>query len=178
MPVNPGLGRASSPLQPEGAIRTDANACSEAATLSVQSLQYPSSIGRRGGVEAHSTNLQRHHLESSEHSVGGADCREVHEHEVVAEFFVAADALVVVDEVAAAIEDRPVAIDFDGFEVMRGMTVNDDRPRRIRSGDERNGVAPPGCRSPSCGPSGLKRRPRRLAFARHESSARWSPHAR
>mmetsp|Transcript_35732 Transcript_35732/g.114318 ORF Transcript_35732/g.114318 Transcript_35732/m.114318 type:complete len:383 (+) Transcript_35732:729-1877(+) len=52
--------------------------------------------------------------------------RDVGEDEVVAELVAVAEyALVVVDEVAAPVEDELLSIDFDGARVVRGVAVND-----------------------------------------------------
>ena len=50
---------------------------------------------------------------------------EVHQREVAAETFLAPDAFVVVQEIAAAIEDELAAVDLDALDVMRRVAVHD-----------------------------------------------------
>ena len=65
--------------------------------------------------------------------------------ELAAERLVAADPLVVVQEVAAAVEDQLVAVDLDPLGVVRGVAVHDVDPgvdrARARSGARAAGIA-------------------------------------
>src|SRR5690606_26345322 len=71
-----------------------------------------------------------HQLESGE-AAGAVEGREVHEREVAAELLVTADPLVVVEEVAAPVEDRPAAVDLDRLRVVGGVAVHDVDARVI-----------------------------------------------
>ncbi len=57
--------------------------------------------------------------------VARVDRWEVHEHQVAAVAIVTLDAFVVIDEVAASVEDRFPLVDLDSLGVVRGMTVDD-----------------------------------------------------
>src|SRR5439155_12403990 len=48
----------------------------------------------------------------------------VHQHDVVAELFVTPDALVVVDEVSATVEDEPVCVYLNGPWMVRGVAMD------------------------------------------------------
>ena len=52
---------------------------------------------------------------------------------VAAILFVSADAFIIIEEVAAAIENEPLVVDLDGLGMMRRMAMND---RYIRPVDE------------------------------------------
>src|SRR5581483_1522521 len=95
----------SAPFQSEGVVRADADACTKTAAFPIQSVSHPGTIGRGRRIEPHVAHLQRHHLEAGECRIGGPDRLKVHQHQVITVFLVAADTLVVVEEIAAAVED-------------------------------------------------------------------------
>jgi hypothetical protein len=93
---------------------------------------YPACILPRRALETEFPDLKRDHLER-----GKGACRlevdKVHQGQVVTKLVIAPDALVVVQEIAAAIENKPIAVDLNGFPMMRRMAVND---RNIGSVDK------------------------------------------
>ena len=71
------------------------------------------------------SHLHRHHGQAREPARGEFERREIHEPEVAAIPAMAGDALVVVDEIAAAVENEPVTIHLDGADVMRRVPVDE-----------------------------------------------------
>lgn len=70
-------------------------------------------------------DAKRHHLQIGELSVGRVKLDDVHEDEVATIGFVVLDALIVVQEVAAAVKYRLSSINLDRLGVVRGVAVND-----------------------------------------------------
>ena len=64
---------------------------------------------------------------------------EVYQHEVIAKFLVTGDPFVVIKEITAAIKNKPIPVNLNGFRMMRRMTMND---RDVGTIDERMGKAP------------------------------------
>src|ERR1051325_6874806 len=91
----------------------------ETAPLPIQHTTQPTRIGWRGAIEAESAKLERDHCQRVKRAALPAQCRQIHEHEVAAKGFVACDALVVRDEVAASVQDQPTVVDFDGLAMVR-----------------------------------------------------------
>lgn len=83
----------------------------------------PSGVVKGSATEAELPKLKRHQLQSFERAAR-AKLGQVHEDQIAAIFLVTGDSLVIVDEVAAAVEDEPVAIHLNGPRMMRGMAVN------------------------------------------------------
>ena len=69
--------------------------------------------------ELEPSNLQRCQIQFNEAAVHGTDTGEVNRHEVAAEVLAALDAFVIVQEIAAAIQDQPILIDLDRLGVVR-----------------------------------------------------------
>jgi len=85
----------------------------------------PPGIGRCGPIQPHLSDLHRCHAELDQIAAGRIQCREVHENEVVPILLVPTDALVVIDQVPAAVEDEPVPIDLDWTRMMGRVAVDD-----------------------------------------------------
>src|SRR5206468_2966169 len=56
---------------------------------------------------------------------GSVHAREIHQAQIRPVSLLATDALVVIQEVAAAIEDQPIPVDFHALDVMGRMAMND-----------------------------------------------------
>jgi hypothetical protein len=70
-------------------------------------------------------------VEGAETAVGRIDVREIHQREIAAKLLVARDAFVIVEEIAAAVKDETILVDFDRLGVMRGVAVNDGDARLL-----------------------------------------------
>jgi hypothetical protein len=58
----------------------------------------------------------------------GVKIGEDHQRQIAAEPLVAPDTLIIVEEIAAAVQDRAIFVDVDGPRVVRGMAVQDRNP--------------------------------------------------
>ena len=103
----------SLPLEPQHVIRAKPNACSQWLAFAIQRARKPFRIGTRRAIEAHVADLEWNHLEADERAVIDPDRREVHQYEIITEFLVSGYPFVIVNEVAAAIENELAAMDFD-----------------------------------------------------------------
>ncbi len=92
-------------------------------------------LGRADKLEI--ANLQGNDFKRSKRA-SRLDRGEIHQDEVIAKFLVAPDPFVVVDEIAAAIENKPIAVNLDGLRMMRRMAVDDGNVGAV---DERMGKA-------------------------------------
>jgi len=122
--------------------------------LAVEHLGAPGGIVVAAALQTHRPDANGDDVEPLELPITCADTSEVHEREIVSEpeLLVAADAFVVIDQVAAAVEDELAAIDLDCLRVVGRMTVDEIDPR---FSDEIvcQGAARGGCRGPSCRPN-------------------------
>ena len=124
-------------------------------------------------VEAEVADAERHHVEARQ--LAGSrrsTSTEVHEHEIAAIGLVVLDALVVVEEVAAAVEDRLAAIDLDRLGVMRGMAVDDVDTGLVDEAVRERASLVRDLRSPSSVPNAARRRRYRPAACRGGSARR------
>lgn len=80
---------------------------------------------RRRRLQTHAAGQQGLHAQPGEFARVRRQGHEVGDAQVVAVLLVAGDALVVVDEVPAAVQDQPVPVDLDGARVVRGVAVDD-----------------------------------------------------
>src|SRR5688572_24113025 len=87
----------------------------EALALGVQDAAQPLAIDVRRALEAQAPAVKRDELEFHELAALGVELGKVHHPEIGAELFVARNPLVVVDEVAAAVEDQLAAADLDAL---------------------------------------------------------------
>ena len=83
----------------------------------------PFAVFGGGVVQPHLFGLHRHHVQGRERARVGGDVRKVQRAQIVTELFVAADALVVVDGIAAAIQDQPLPVDLDRAGMVGGMAA-------------------------------------------------------
>src|SRR5689334_15769672 len=97
----------------------------ELRTLAVDHSSEPTRILRRGTSQAKVANLQRTHRKLDQPPARDVEGEEVHEGEIGAELPVSRDPLVVVEEIAASVEDRPAGANLDRLRVMRGMPPHD-----------------------------------------------------
>ena len=78
---------------------------------------HPADVVLRRINELEISDLKRNDFES-----GKNPCRvhigEIHEHEVISVFLIAAYPFIVVEEIPAAIENEMIAVDFDGLWMM------------------------------------------------------------
>ena len=135
---DPGCGH---PHELDTSVRHQPRPGPEAGAFPVENGAEPTRIGRRGALHAKMLHPGRDELEPQEPPAPGLQLWQVHEPELAPELLVAADAFVVVDEIAAAVEDEPVPVDFDrlrmmgvgvGYRMGRDMRIgfNVDRERR------------------------------------------------
>ena len=106
---------------------------SEPQAFPMQRLLHPIDVLPRRAAKPEIPDLKRDDLERSEISGRRFDICEIHQRQVAAIFFVPADTFIIIEEIAAAIENEPLMVDLDGLRVMRRMAVND---RHIRPVDE------------------------------------------
>ena len=97
-------------------------------------LLHPFNVLPRGAIKLEVPDLKRDDFERREIAGRRFDICEIHRRQVAAIFFVAADAFIIIEEIAATIKNESLMLDFDGLRVMRRMAVND---RHIRAVDER-----------------------------------------
>ena len=94
------------------------NSTAEVQALAIEHVAEPNGVCSRCAVEAEFSQLQGHHLQAPQEVVQIFDIEEIAEREVRAKEFVSADALIVVDEIAASVEDQLAPINFDPHRVM------------------------------------------------------------
>src|SRR5690606_35643826 len=118
-----------SPLErpPPVALAGD-DAVSEASALAVQGPSQPFPVLGRQDFEPEPPDPERDQLEPDQPPGPGFQPREVHEHEIAPELVVPGDPLVVVQEIAAPVEDRAVPEDLDRLRVVRRVAVDDVDP--------------------------------------------------
>ena len=99
----------------------------------------PIDIGAGWTNETKLADLERNNFGHRYIPVGRVDIGKIHQGEIVTIVFVALNALVIVQKIAAAVEDQPIAVDLDPLGMMRGMAVND---RNISALDKAMGKVP------------------------------------
>jgi chaperonin GroEL len=109
---------ASTTVEPERIPSQQAHARAEALAQVAECPRQPSRIAMRGAVQPEIADLIWDHIEPRERPRRQFKGWEIGQHEIVAEHLVAGDPFVVVQEVAAAIEDGPAPMDFDGLRMM------------------------------------------------------------
>lgn len=121
---------------------------------------HPTDIVLGGTNELEVPDLQRNDFKRGKGPRRG-DISEVHQHQVPAKFLVTADPFVVIEEITAAIENEPIAVNVDGPRMMRRMAVDD---RNVGPVNERMGKTPLCVRdfvTPICSPMHRYNDPRR-----------------
>jgi len=91
---------------------------SKPAAFSVERGSYPFDISSRCPREPHLFDGQWDDFDSADTSISCRDVYEIHQGEIVAVLFEAADAFIVVQEVTATVKDQPVSVDFERLRVM------------------------------------------------------------
>lgn len=120
----------SGELEAQDLVSIEAQPGAEGLARARERAGQPGRVGAGGAREAHALDGHRHGLEGEQPPVR-FQRREVHEPQVVPEFRVGLDPLVVVEQVAAAVEDQPPPVDLDRLGVVRGMPPDDVRPARV-----------------------------------------------
>jgi hypothetical protein len=83
----------------------------EGRALAIEGVAHPAHVLGRRVLEAEPAQAEHSKAQLEQAAAPRLEARQVHDREVVAELLVAGDALVVGEEVAAAVEDRPLAVD-------------------------------------------------------------------
>ena len=124
----PGGRGASLPAQEEASVIARLDRRSELQADAGEPVSQPPGILGRGPVQSQLSQLHRRHAQVAQLPADRVEGREIHEREVGPVLLVPEDPLVVVDEVAAAVEDKPVAIDLDRARMMRRVPVDASTP--------------------------------------------------
>lgn len=95
------------------------DARTELPTSSVQSLLQPVDIPVRRLDELEPADLEGNQVERDQTLASGTKVSDIHHGKIGPEFLVAFDAFIVIQEVAAAIENKPIPVHLDGFGMMR-----------------------------------------------------------
>jgi hypothetical protein len=118
-------------LQEQGIVLLSLQPQTEFPYLAAERRLEPERVPAVRSVEAKVPNLHGHQPQTLQASRGRIQSGEVQEGEVATKGFVAADALVVVQEIAAAVEDELVPIYLEAHRVVRGVAVHDVHSRGI-----------------------------------------------
>src|SRR6266568_9009489 len=116
MNVNPNIR--SFPAKHHGLVFTVLNAGAELFSLPVESFPEPLRTRHGGAGNSELSYLGRHEPQGGEPAVSGVHAHEIHQSQIAAKLLVAADSFIVVDKVAAAIDDRFSPVDFDSLHVV------------------------------------------------------------
>lgn len=119
------------PKRLQGVVLIEIDAGARLCAFLIESISQPHHILSRRAVQPELPDPKRRQFQFDELS---ARCRmtgQVHHREIVTKRLVISDALVIVEEVAAAIEDGFSSIDLNSFCVVGGMTVNDVEARIV-----------------------------------------------
>src|SRR6266566_1321292 len=121
--VVPGWG-----LQDQGAVGLKGDLGAERLADPLKYWPQPVAVLGGGVAQPHLCGLHRHHVQGREGAGAGRYRGEVQQAQIAAEVLVAADALVVVDGIAAAIQDQSAPVDLDGAGVVGGVAVDEIGP--------------------------------------------------
>ena len=105
-------------------------------------------------MQSHLTSLQRRHLQLSEFTRCGIQAWQIEQAKIISVLPVTTDPLVIVDKIAAAIQDQFLAVDLERPGMVRGMSVDKidstvDEPMRKAHLFRFDAIAP--VRAPVCG---------------------------
>ena len=100
----------------------------ELGALAVQNVGQPNRILSGRAVQLEPSDLEWYQFEVDQPAARGVKPRKAHQRKLAAKLLVPANALVFVDEIAAPVKDRLVAIDFDRLGMMGRMAVNYGKP--------------------------------------------------
>jgi hypothetical protein len=112
----------------------------------------PLDIGSRCGNKLKTPDLKHREFATRKTSGQGLETGEIHRGEIAAKFLVAANALIVVQEVAASVEDQSILVAFDGLRVVRGMAVDKRNIGPIDEGARKSSLLFRTLISPICSP--------------------------
>src|SRR5262249_27413597 len=105
--------------------RVQHDPCPEPPAFAIEGLLQPFNVPARRSRQPEIADLERNDFEAGNGRAHCIDAGKVHQSQVASIFFVAADTLIVVQEIAAAIKDEPVTINLDALWMMRRVTVYD-----------------------------------------------------
>ena len=101
------------------------NLCSKPATFPIECLLNPFDVALQRKGELEVLDLQRNELECLKTPASWLQIDEIHQRQVVAVALIAANSLIVVQKITAAVEDKAIAVDFNWPRMMRRMPMND-----------------------------------------------------
>src|SRR5271165_550033 len=128
--------RDPSPSDREAVVVVQRYVGAEPRAFAVQNAGQPGCVLSTCAVQPEPADLERREFEVDKPAARDIQPRKVQQSKFATKLLVPDNALVVVDEIAAAVKDRSVAIDFDRFGMMRRMTMdhrkagNVDQPMR------------------------------------------------
>lgn len=99
-------------------LRAKRNAGSEVPAFAIQGLLHPLDVARGCGNELEFANLKRDQFHGGD-GPRRLDVNKIHQDKIIPILFITPDAFIVVQKVAATVENEPVTINFDGFRMMR-----------------------------------------------------------
>ena len=91
----------------------------ELAAFPVQRFPYPINVGLGRKDQTELPDLEGYRLKSEKIPTRCVDVSEIHDGEVAAVFLVTPDTLIIIEEIAAAVQNKPAAVDLDRLRVMR-----------------------------------------------------------
>ena len=103
----------------EPAVCIEHDAGPEPPTFSSEHLSHPFDVLPRWAIKPEVPDLKRDDFQRREISGPRLDICEIHQRQVAAIIFVPADAFIIIEEIAATIENEPFMVDLDGLGVMR-----------------------------------------------------------
>src|SRR5664279_3670313 len=112
------------PAQRQSPVWRQADPRAERRAFAIERPAHPLDIGSRCWNKLKTPDLKHREFETRKMSGQGIETGEIHHGEIAAKFLVAANALIVIQEVAASVEDQSILVYFDGFRVVRGMAVD------------------------------------------------------
>ena len=103
----------SFPLQQKVTFLIRYHTCPQPFPLPVEHIAQPSRIRRGGMVEPEIPDPHRHHRHRDEGTVRRINTGKIHQGELTAVLFPAADAFIIVDKIPCTIDDQPVPVHLD-----------------------------------------------------------------
>src|SRR5262249_25610648 len=115
----------SLPLKSQAVVTLQSRSRAERRAEPVQQIAEPLRVFGRSAVQSESPDLHGDQSRFQQLALPRIYLQQVHERQVAAELLIAANALIVAQEISATIEDQSLAVDLDGFHMMRRVAVND-----------------------------------------------------
>src|SRR3990172_670515 len=119
------------PLQLQSGAFNKGHAGAVSLSFSIENIRDPSGITGRGVVHPKMTHLRGYHSQGKKLACLRIHLSEIHEPEVGAKRLISADSFIVVQKVAATVEDELAAVHLDRFQVMGRMAMNDIHARLV-----------------------------------------------